>query len=780
MVNIIKIVCGLIFGLLMYSFYLAPQPKIILIGDSTMAPKQESARPEMGWGEALPDYLDKNTEVINLAKNGRSTTSFISSGEYDAMIKILQEGDYVVIQYGHNDAKVKDPVRYADAENQYKINLEKIIAGINQKKGKPFLLTSVVRRKFDDKGKLTDTHGAYLKAAKEVAKKHNVTLLDMENATRQLVEKLGSKNSAKLFLHLPDKVSKNYASGVIDDTHFNSFGAHEVAKLFIQLALDQQTGIEKFLLKSEFQGVFKYKLPYVYQPVFRKDTFNVESFGAKSGAQYIVTQSIQTAIDTAHVRGGGTVVIPAGLWVSGPLKLKSYVNLHLADGCFLQFVKDRDAYPIVETTWEGKVAYRCHAPVWCTDCVDIGLTGSGLMDGGGEIWKSVKRSKLTDSQWKQLVAGGGVATKDTWYPSEQSKFGHENTHWTNFKAPGKSLDDYISVKDFLRPNMISLTNCFGVKIDGLTFKNSPAWTLHPLLSKHITISNVQVINPWFGQNNDALDLESCSHALLDNCVFDTGDDAITLKSGRDEEGRKRGIPTSDIIIRNTKVHHGHGGFVIGSEMSGGVRDIYVDNCVFSGTDIGLRFKSTRGRGGKVSNIHINNVFMNDIPGNAIDFNLFYAAKDPVKLAGEAEDILDLEMKTVDETTPLFTDLFMNNIHCYGAEHAVYSLGLPEMNVKNLNISNSSFKSKKGIVLAENSDVTLNNVSLHQSGDNLININNCKRVRLINVNGNYKNKFLSVTGSRSEEISLEGNQLPSPDKTEVKNVNGDVLKLKKLK
>jgi DNA sulfur modification protein DndE len=765
--------------LILMSFSMKRQ-RLILIGDSTMAPKQDIARPEMGWGEALSSYLLDDVEVINLAKNGRSTQSFISSGEFDEMMKILHEGDMVIIQYGHNDAKVNDPSRYAAAESQYKKNLEKIIKSIESKQAIPILLTSVVRRKFDDKGILQDTHGNYIKAARDVAVKNNVMLLDMEKATRALLEKHGVENSKKLFLHLPSNANTNYPEGKVDDTHFNTFGAHEVAKEFIKLAIQSPIDFKKLLKTSEYGDVYQYKLPTIYTPVFRKDTFDIRDFGAVQGVQNLVTQNIQTAIDSAHLSGGGVVVIPQGLWVTGPLRLKSFVNLHLLEGSLLQYVKDRDAYPVVETTWEGKVAYRCHAPIWCTDCTDVAITGKGLIDGAGDIWKSVKRSKLTDSQWQQLLSTGGVASKDTWYPSEQSKFGHENTHWTNFKASGKTLEHYLSVRDFLRPNMISFTNCFGVIIEGVTFKNSPAWTLHPLLSKHITIKDVQVINPWFGQNNDALDLESCSYALIDNCTFDTGDDAITLKSGRDEEGRKRGVPTAHVIIKNTKVHHGHGGFVIGSEMSGGVHDVFVKDCVFSGTDIGLRFKSTRGRGGTVKDIYIKDVFMNDIPGNAIDFNLFYAAKDPVKMAGEADDVLDLEMKPVDETTPLFTNIFMDNIHCYGAQYALYSIGLPEMNVKNITLTNSTFKTKKGVLLTENDNVLLRNISLTQENDNLLDVNNSKDIQIINVGGHYKNKYLTLSGTRSLGITIANKDITEPSKIAFKNVSNTILKIEKIK
>ncbi|HMP29988.1 MAG TPA: rhamnogalacturonan acetylesterase, partial [Saprospiraceae bacterium] len=290
------------------AFPIEKQPRFILIGDSTMAPKQDKSRPEMGWGEALKFYLNESTEIINLAKNGRSTQSFISSGEFEAMTKLLQSDDFVLIQYGHNDAKVNDPSRYAAAESLYKKNLETIIKSVQNKKAIPVLMTSVVRRKFDSNGQLIHTHGNYLQAVKDVAQKNSVLLLDMEMATRELVTALGPNHSKKLFLQLPSKAHPNYIEGVKDDTHFSSFGANEVAKSFIKLALNTSLKIEEYLKKSEFGDVYEYKLPTIYTPNFRQDTLYITDYGAKQGVENIVTHAIQNAIDSAHHRGGGVVV----------------------------------------------------------------------------------------------------------------------------------------------------------------------------------------------------------------------------------------------------------------------------------------------------------------------------------------------------------------------------------------------------------------------------------------------------------------------------------------
>jgi DNA sulfur modification protein DndE len=285
---------------------------------------------------------------------------------------------------------------------------------------------------------------------------------------------------------------------------------------------------------------------------------------------------------------------------------------------------------------------------------------------------------------------------DMWYPSEQSKKGN------NTPNAGRILNgvhptqaELQSYKDFLRPNMISLTRCKNVLIEGVTFQNSPAWTLHPLLCDHISVRNVNVKNYWFAQNSDAIDLESCRNGILEGCTFDTGDDGITIKSGRDEQGRKRGVPTEIFIIKDCKVYHAHGGFVIGSEMSGGVRNMFVSNCTFMGSDVGLRFKTARGRGGVVEDIYVTDVNMTEIPGEAILFDMYYAAKDPVPQEGESNELPTIKAEPLNEGTPQFKNFYIKNIICQGAETAILVRGLPEMSIKNINIENTVIESNKG-------------------------------------------------------------------------------------
>src|SRR5690606_23849512 len=324
------------------------------------------------------------------------------------------------------------------------------------------------------------------------------------------------------------------------------------------------------------------------------------------------------------------------------------------------------------------------SPISATKAENIAITGQGIIDGNGDVWRVVKRAKLTDSQWKKLVASGGVLSddKNTWYPSEGMKKGSKMKN-PGVISPEHSPEHFQSIKDFLRPNLLVLTECKKILLEGVVFQNSPAWCLHTLLCDQLTVRDIFVKNPWYAQNGDGIDVESCKNVLIENSVFDVGDDALCMKSGRDAEGRKRGMPTENVIIRNCTVYSSHGGFVIGSEMSGGAKNIYVSNCTFIGADIGLRFKTTRGRGGVVENIFIKDIYMKDIPGDAILFDMYYAAKDPVPQAGEKRELPKVEFKPVDETTPVFKNFHISNVYCNGAAKGIFVRGLPERHVKDI-------------------------------------------------------------------------------------------------
>jgi polygalacturonase len=233
------------------------------------------------------------------------------------------------------------------------------------------------------------------------------------------------------------------------------------------------------------------------------------------------------------------------------------------------------------------------------------------------------------------------------------------------------------------------------------------------MCENLILNHLTVRNPWYSQNGDGVDVESCKNVIIKDCSFDVGDDAICMKSGKNEDGRRRGIPAENIIVEGCTVYHGHGGFVVGSEMSGGVKNIEVKNCLFIGTDVGLRFKSTRGRGGIVENIYIDNICMNAIPEDALLFDLFYGGKG----AGEetAEEIaarMGAAVPQVDETTPQFRDINIENVICNGAKRAIYFNGLPEMPIQNVTLRNIKMSAENGATFNQTENITKENVVIN--------------------------------------------------------------------
>lgn len=497
-------------------------------------------------------------------------------------------------------------------------------------------------------------------------------------------------------------------------------------------------------------------LPVVPSPQFKNDSFNITKYGAKADGVTLNTAAINSAIEACNNKGGGIVVVPSGLWLTGPIVMKSNVNLHLQKNALLQFTDDLNQYPMVEGNWEGLPAVRNQSPLSANGAENIAITGNGIIDGNGDAWRMVKKEKLTESQWKKLTESGGFLSDDkkTWYPTAKSLKGSQTKEPGVIKN-GRTAKDFEDIKDFLRPNLLVFTRCKKVLLEGVTFQNSPAWCIHPLMCENLTVRNINVKNPWYAQNGDGIDVESCKNVLIEGSVFDVGDDGICVKSGRDEEGRKRNMPTENMIVRNCVVYHAHGGFVIGSEMSGGARNLYVYDCSFLGTDIGLRFKTTRGRGGVVEKIYIKNINMKDIVGEAILFDMYYAAKDPIPLAGEKREPPKVETLPVTEATPQFRDFHVSNVICDGAEKAVFIRGLPEMNVKEIYLDDLSIKSKQGIDCTEASGVHFNNIRLFTANtDPVANFHNSNNISIDRIAYNQgATLLLNVSGDKSNGIKV---------------------------
>ncbi|MBN2357624.1 glycoside hydrolase family 28 protein [candidate division KSB1 bacterium] len=491
-------------------------------------------------------------------------------------------------------------------------------------------------------------------------------------------------------------------------------------------------------------------------PRFPARSFDIRDFGAVGDGKTLNTDAIARTIEACVQAGGGRVVAPAGTWLTGPIYLHSNIELHLRKGALLVFSRDFDDYPLIESIFEGTAQYRCTSPINGVDLQNIAITGDGVIDGSGDAWRPVKRFKMTGQQWQDLIRSGGVVnqTGTIWWPTEAAMRGEDYMADLKKRTVHPTREDVMPARDYLRPVMIRLANCKNVLLDGPTFQNSPAWNIHPLLCEKVIIRNITVRNPWYAQNGDGLDLESCKNVWVYNNVFDVGDDAICLKSGKDEEGRRRGRPTENVVIKDCTVYHGHGGFTIGSEMSGGIRNVLVSHCTFIGTDVGLRFKSARGRGGVVEEIYLHDIRMLDIENEAILFDLFYAGN-------PSSSHKSGDFSLVSEATPQFRRIYFENIFCRHASSAIVLNGLPELPLKEIKIDSLVMACTSGIRCNEVENLSFSRVNVRCEQSPVFYFIQSRNIRIGPARVSMDNDiWLKVEGEKSKNIRLFVDEQPS--------------------
>jgi polygalacturonase len=342
------------------------------------------------------------------------------------------------------------------------------------------------------------------------------------------------------------------------------------------------------------------------------------------------------------------------------------------------------------------------------------------------------KDAVTEKHWIRSTSNGGAFKRPGyWVPSAQYLKGDS---LADMNVPDLKTDaEFQAIRDFLRPVMISFMECKNVLLQGVLFQNSPAWNLHPLLCENVIVEGVTVRNPSFAVNGDGIDLESCKNSLIINSSFDVGDDGICIKSGKDEDGRKRGRACENLIVDNCTVFKGHGGFVVGSEMSGGVKNMKVTNCQFLGTDVGLRFKSKRGRGGVVENIFVENIGMLDIVTEPLLFDLYYMNKSASEAMNDPVTG-DRIVPKKDVTTPTFRNIHIKNIRCSNANRAMYFNGLPENPIEGIYVEDAKITARKGAELKESTKIILKNIDIIPESGPAVKISNCTDLKLENVSG----------------------------------------------
>jgi polygalacturonase len=411
-------------------------------------------------------------------------------------------------------------------------------------------------------------------------------------------------------------------------------------------------------------------LSRIEAPKFPNRNLTITDYDAVADNETDCTDAFKRAISAAHKAGGGRVVVPPGSFMTGPIHLKSNVNLHVSDGAIINFFTDPDKYmPVVYTRFEGTECMNYSPLVYAYEQENIAITGKGILDGraSNENWWRWKRSQ-----------GNAV------------------------KTLGKMGDSDVSVSERifgagkqLRPNMIQPYKCKNVLIEGVTIKNSPMWHIHPVLSTNITVRNVRVIG--HGPNNDGCNPESSKDVLIEGCYFDTGDDCIAIKAGRNNDGRRVNVPSENIVIRNCQMKDGHGGVVIGSETSGGTRNVFAENCTMDSPNLdrALRIKTNSVRGGTIENIYMRNVNIGQVAEAVLKVNFQYGE-------GDSGDF-----------TPTVRNVNMENVTSDKSKYALSISGYERSPITDIHLKNCIFNNvEKSNILIGVKDLAMDNVKIN--------------------------------------------------------------------
>jgi hypothetical protein len=458
------------------------------------------------------------------------------------------------------------------------------------------------------------------------------------------------------------------------------------------------------------------------RPKFQSKDFDIRQFGAIEGGTKKCTEAIQKAIAKAAEEGGGRVVVPKGTWLTGAIHLDNNINLYLAKGAELLFSQDPNDYlPAVFSRHEDTECYKFSAFVYANGKHNIGITGEGTLNGQGKPWWSWKKTHQASTE--RVI-----------------EMGNDNLPVIERMFDGTN-------GNFLRPAFFQPMNCSNVLVEGVTFLYGAFWTITPTYCDTVIVRKVRIkTEGTYGHtpNGDGVDPSSSTNVLIEYCEFDTGDDCIAIKSGRDKDGLRVNRPTENVIVRHCVGLRGHGGVVVGSETSGGVRNIYAHDCRFNGTDRIVRVKTARGRGGILENMWFEHLSADTIQMEAIRINMLYTGQ-------------RLPAQPISDATPIIRNLHFSDISCmYGRSFALEILGLPERPVENVVFSNISMKAAKGIHCVDADSMRFSDVNVMPSSWPVAAITDAGDVlfeRLKVPEG--ADPLVEVTGSRSKRILLKG-------------------------
>lgn len=455
---------------------------------------------------------------------------------------------------------------------------------------------------------------------------------------------------------------------------------------------------------AEYVAAAPFKMPVPAVPAFKNKDFNITDYGAVNDGKTLNTVSFAGAVKAASAAGGGRIIVPAGTWLTGPIQLESNIELHVEKDALILFTPDRTKYPLIKPSPASKNNYIVMPPVYGIGLENVAITGEGILDGSGESWRPLKKLKADNVLWNKFLSSGGVLSNDgkIWWPSREAMNGE--AYLKQLKGRDNLTEqDFLPARDFLRPKMIVFVNCKNVLLSGVTFRNSPNFVINPQRCTNLTITGVHVFNEWWAQNGDGIDISACKNVVIYNTSVNAGDDGICMKSSGGAGGDAAEL--ENVVIAKCDVFRAHGGFVIGSNTDGGMKNIYVTNCKFIGTDIGVRIKSGIGRGGYVRDIYIDNIVMKNIVNEAILFDTYY---EDVPAGKEKSGVVDANS----DKLPEFTKFYLKNIVCDGAAAAIRITGLPQKPIHDIYFENITITSNSGYTAKDAKDIFFKEVKVN--------------------------------------------------------------------
>lgn len=452
------------------------------------------------------------------------------------------------------------------------------------------------------------------------------------------------------------------------------------------------------------------EIEHVQEVKFPATAVNIAQFGAVPDGKTDCTEAFEAAIEELSQKGGGHVIVPRGVWKTGPIKLRSNIDLHLSKGATILGSENKELYVQKDNPRDG--SKKCEALINASKCENIGITGKGVIDGQGFIWRPIKQKKVVrdgklPEVWEQAIALGGTLKPDgnegyhTWFPFNlKPELGIPNIAATPEAQEG------------MRPTLVNITDSKNVVIEGVTISNAPKLHLVPTRIQNLIIENVTVDCPWWAQNGDAIDPSNVQVALIAGCHVNCGDDGLCMKGGTGQDGVDAG-PQRDFLICNDTVYRAHGGFVIGSQYSGGMQRIIVKDCMFDGTDIGCRFKSAPGRGGWCEDIYCINIVMKNIREADFYFESGYADR-----AAGGRGATDSDDKT--KFYPEWSNFTFRNITSVNAQKAVDITGLKGLPVHDILFDGVTwYGTREGMTIDYAEDITFQNCSMTPAKEHTI-------------------------------------------------------------